>query len=170
MEHIPERLAVPGFLTARRGGRAQLPRYVATYDLESLAVLESQAYLSVTRENRTAWTARMLRYANTFDRVVYEQVAPGRECIDDAHTHVVLCRLKGEVSALKDHMEQVRKQPNRTARLFVSQTLPEPEYLLFYTAANDEAAKWCVDQAPGGDVSEFSFCSWEVPDTPTWRR
>lgn len=171
MEHIPERLAVPGFLAARRNGRAELPRYVATYDLDSVAVLETQAYLSVTRDNRSAWTARMLRYANTFDRVVYEQVAPGRELTNDTHNHIVLRRIKGgDESALKEHMDQVRQHPDQSARLFISQSQPEPEHLLYYTAANAERAKWCAEQAVGGDVTEFSFCAWDVSPTPTWRR
>jgi hypothetical protein len=170
-EHIPERLAVPGFLNARRGQRDQQPRYVATYDLDNLAVLESQNYLSVTGNNRSAWTARMLRTSNTFDRIVYEQVAPGRELIDTEHTHLVLRKIKGgDVSALQKHLEEVRKLPDRTARLFLSTTLDTPEHLVYYTAASEEIAKQCAAMPAGGEVLEFSFCNWKVPETPTWRR
>src|ERR1700729_3654586 len=55
-EHIPERMAVPGFLTARRfraieGG----PKYLALYDLESPEVLASEPYLRLTGDNKSAW-------------------------------------------------------------------------------------------------------------------
>ena len=43
-EHLPERLAIPGFRSARRwvSGRT----YLATYELDSAAVLQSAAYLA----------------------------------------------------------------------------------------------------------------------------
>lgn len=63
-EHLPERLAIPGFLRGTRwvaveGG----PRYLVLYEVESLATLNSAAYLE--RLNApTPWTARMMtRYA-----------------------------------------------------------------------------------------------------------
>ncbi|MCL4801759.1 MAG: hypothetical protein KJ025_19365, partial [Burkholderiales bacterium] len=46
-EHVPERLAVPGFLAARRYRDAQTPgRHAALYDTASIAVLASPAYLA----------------------------------------------------------------------------------------------------------------------------
>jgi len=45
-EHFPERLAVPGFLTARRYCDVSAPqRYAAIYDTTSVAVFTSSAYL-----------------------------------------------------------------------------------------------------------------------------
>ena len=60
-EHIPERLAVPGILTALRfvcinGGH---PRYLAMYDLESLDVMTSPAYLKVAHDKSSPWTKRV---------------------------------------------------------------------------------------------------------------
>ncbi len=46
-EHIPERLALPGFLAARRYRDAGSPqRYCALYDTDSTEALSSQAYLA----------------------------------------------------------------------------------------------------------------------------
>ena len=61
-EHIPERLAVPGFLRLRRyvalaGG----PRFFYFYETESLAVLQSPAYLE-RLGNPTPWTKRCMPY------------------------------------------------------------------------------------------------------------
>ena len=47
-EHMAERLAIPGFRSAQRWVRDCRPgegKYLATYELDSMAVLESPAYL-----------------------------------------------------------------------------------------------------------------------------
>lgn len=60
-EHIPERLAVPGFLTGLRymntGGGA--PRYLAMYDLENYEVLDSPEYHRVGYGQASPWTKRV---------------------------------------------------------------------------------------------------------------
>lgn len=46
-EHLPERLAVPGFLAARRyEARKGSPRFFTFYDVQSPAVLSSANYLA----------------------------------------------------------------------------------------------------------------------------
>lgn len=73
-EHLPERLAIPGFRSARRWvcGRA----YLATYELDSVAVLQSAAYLA-RYQNQTPWSRRCLGKCVTFKRWVCEQLEPG---------------------------------------------------------------------------------------------
>ena len=76
-EHIPEREAVPGFLSARRfvadqGG----PRYLAIYDLQHEDVLRSAPYMQITGANESAWTRRIRRKATHLVRNVYEQILP----------------------------------------------------------------------------------------------
>ena len=60
-EHVPERLAVPGVLTAIRFSSvtATIPTYLAIYDLESERVLDSEAYLRVAGDNSSPWTKRV---------------------------------------------------------------------------------------------------------------
>jgi hypothetical protein len=77
-EHLAERLAVPGFLSAARyeavkGG----PKHLAYYELESAAVLESEAYRRVQREP-TAWTRRCSPevIGTTYIRNVYTMIHP----------------------------------------------------------------------------------------------
>jgi hypothetical protein len=59
-EHIPERAAVPGFLSSRRfvclDGH---PRYLALYDLAGPEVLETPAYRKVAYENSSPWSKRV---------------------------------------------------------------------------------------------------------------
>src|SRR5437868_14007985 len=59
-EHIPERLAVPGFLNAERWlGGANPRQSVALYDLDSVSVLQSPPYRAVGRINVSPCTKRV---------------------------------------------------------------------------------------------------------------
>ena len=60
-EHLPERLSCPGFLSARRyrlaeGSSPGQSRYLAIYELESPAVLESPAYQALVPPTKR-WAA-----------------------------------------------------------------------------------------------------------------
>lgn len=59
-EHLPERLAVPGFVAARRyvDGAGPLPAWLTLYEVETPAVLMSEPYLRLL-ENPTAWSRGM---------------------------------------------------------------------------------------------------------------
>jgi hypothetical protein len=65
LEHIPERLAVPGFLTSERWiGAANQTLSVATYELDNADVLKSAAYNAVGNharggDNLSAWSKRV---------------------------------------------------------------------------------------------------------------
>ena len=73
-EHFPERMACPGFLNGRRFTAVQgEPRYLATYDLESPGVLQSEAY---GRLGRTPWTERLSVHFNPVVRNVYREIRP----------------------------------------------------------------------------------------------
>jgi hypothetical protein len=77
-EHVPERSAVPGVLTAIRFSSitAAAPKYLAMYDLESESVLESDAYKRVAGENSSAWTRRVTGKTKVY-RSVGKQIYPG---------------------------------------------------------------------------------------------
>ena len=78
-EHLPERLAIPGFRSARRwvgDGPPGAGRYLATYELDCAAVLDSPAYLA--RLNApTPWSRRCLGKCVVFRRWACEQRSPG---------------------------------------------------------------------------------------------
>jgi hypothetical protein len=80
-EHLPERLAIDGFLQGRRfesaGGTA--PKYLALYDLEDKSVLKSPEYLRLVRppDARTLEIGGMLN--SNIRRVYVEILAPGAE-------------------------------------------------------------------------------------------
>jgi len=77
-EHLAERLAIPGFLDGARyeavkGG----PKHLAVYELESPAVIQSDAYKKVASQP-TPWTKRSgpQAIATTFIRNVYAMIHP----------------------------------------------------------------------------------------------
>jgi len=78
-EHLPERLAIPGFRSAQRWV-ADVPvgqgKYLATYELDAEAVLASSEYLA-RFEGATPWTRRCLGKAVAFRRWACEQTQPG---------------------------------------------------------------------------------------------
>jgi hypothetical protein len=78
-EHLAERLAIPGFRSATRWVADVPPgggKYLATYELDSLQVLSSPAYLARFR-NQTPWSRRCLSKCLTFTRWACTQVEPG---------------------------------------------------------------------------------------------
>jgi hypothetical protein len=78
-EHMGERLAIPGFRSARRWVADLAPgegKYLATYELDSLAVLTSPAYLA-RFNNQSPWSRRCLAACVHFRRWACEQVEPG---------------------------------------------------------------------------------------------
>lgn len=111
-EHMAERLAIPGFTSARRWGPDGKPgegRYLATYELESLGVLSSEKYL-FRFNNQTAWSRRCLGKAIVFKRWACEQFSPGQaETHPEAKAVLLVCG-QGELpSVAPEGVLQVRR-------------------------------------------------------------
>jgi len=78
LEHIPERQRVPGFLVCQRWIGAENPKQsVATYDLDSLAVLKSDAYRAIGGENLSPWSKRITARSQRLLRFEGDQILPG---------------------------------------------------------------------------------------------
>ncbi|MGH3386588.1 MAG: hypothetical protein ACRDO1_18570 [Nocardioidaceae bacterium] len=74
-EHLAERLAVPGVLSARRFVAVEgVPRYLALYDLETPAVVASAPYLAA-KANPTPWTTEVESHVE-LTRNVYVEITP----------------------------------------------------------------------------------------------
>jgi hypothetical protein len=75
-EHLPERRNCEGFLNARRYTAVEgTPKYLATYDLTSVGVLESPPYRALTAE-ASPWTRRIGSLLDAHTRNVYEEQTP----------------------------------------------------------------------------------------------
>jgi hypothetical protein len=78
LEHVPERLRIPGFLNADRWIGTSDPKIsVATYDLDNVGVLRSPAYLAIGGENGSPWTKRTAKFRKGILRYEGEQLFPG---------------------------------------------------------------------------------------------
>ena len=77
-EHVPERQHVPGFGLCERWISVANPKQaVATYDLESLSVLDSPAYRAIAFENLSVWSKRVTAMCQRLIRFDGQQILPG---------------------------------------------------------------------------------------------
>ncbi len=78
LEHIPEREAVPGFGLCERWISVSNPTVaVASYDLDSIDVLRSDAYKAIGGENLTVWSKRVTAMCDRLMRYEGIQTLPG---------------------------------------------------------------------------------------------
>lgn len=90
-EHLPQRRSLPGFESASRWTCVHgWPRWLAIYDLNSTAALDTPAYAAVSGENSTPWSKRVLPRTIGRRRIVAEQIHPGD---DLARPHDQIARL-----------------------------------------------------------------------------
>jgi hypothetical protein len=162
-QHIPERLALPGFLSAARyetipfpgfaGGRSVEslegnPKYLALYELEDARVLESPAYLAVRQRNETdPWDQRLLSHLQVTIRAVYEQLLACGEP-GDTHGPVFLSvhfdvppDLDDEFNAWynQDHLPNLSTVPGvQGARRYRRLSGNGPQYVAVYECDNDQ--------------------------------
>jgi hypothetical protein len=77
-EHIPERARIAGFVNCERWLGADDPKVsIATYDLASLAVLQSPAYRAISGANLSPWSRRVTGKCRRICRFEAEQILPG---------------------------------------------------------------------------------------------
>jgi hypothetical protein len=129
-EHIPQRLATPGFLSAQRyvslGG---WPRYGACYDLETPDATLAPKYKSETGHGFSPWSKRVLsRVHPGWSRLDMEQVFPGRQLARLDWTGMTLLQFDGDGAALvRDAAERLATAMTLLqVRAFVGTAAPEP--------------------------------------------
>ena len=77
-EHLPERQRVPGFLACQRWiGAADRRISVATYDLDTVKVLQSPGYLAIGGANLSPWSKRVTAQVERLMRFEGDQILPG---------------------------------------------------------------------------------------------
>ena len=97
-EHVPERAAIKGFLTARRFVCLQgWPRYLALYDLAYLEVLKEAGYAAVSGARFSPWSKRILGRVRGQFRAEGVQLHPGQAIFGarGEPARMVLMRLRG---------------------------------------------------------------------------
>ncbi|MCO5071273.1 MAG: hypothetical protein M9944_08720 [Rhizobiaceae bacterium] len=126
-EHIPERMAVPGFLRARRYRAVRgFPDYFNFYEVLRPNVLESHAYVSRLNDP-SEWTQRVVPHFTAMSRTLCEVVASGGRgvggfiftmrftCASDTLKPMVPMLLASPAIAAVHLLERTRLSVQRTA-------------------------------------------------------
>jgi len=143
LEHIPERLRVPGFINAERWISDENPKIaVATYDLDTLGVLRSAPYLAIGGANASVWTKRVTAICHRIMRYEGEQLVPGDVAARAAAGGLLVASMNVDPAAEHEfnewynteHLPQLGAVPGvLCARRFVSPAADrERKYLALY--------------------------------------
>lgn len=129
-EHLPERQRCKGFINCVRWVGVDDPKVaIATYDLESHAVLHSPAYQAIGRENLSPWSKRMTAKAQRLLRIEADQLIPGDEVMHGTTPNLMIfaCNVKPDTQAevrkwyAEEHIPNLKKVPGVvSARFFAS--------------------------------------------------
>ena len=152
-EHIPERLAIPGFETGLRFVCLEgHPRYLAMYDLERPEVLESAAYLKVGHDKASPWTKRVTSRVRVW-RSAGLQVYPGN-LVTRRAPRATLLRFRGrtadaESEIIKGTRATFEDRPETLqARVLAFETTGGVDYLVLVESRAAMAGQ--LDLAPFG--------------------
>jgi len=169
-EHVPERIAVRGFLTARRYVVEGTPgRYMAHYDLADLSVLHTEPYAAISR-NPTPWTRRIVNKLAENTRNEYELVQSIGQAPSDAAPYALLVRIETapqddpELNAWyeQDHLAALQSVSGcYRARRFRA-TIGAPRYLAIYEFANGGVSTSQAWRNAGAS-------DWTLRMRPKWR-
>lgn len=101
-EHLPERQRCQGFINAVRWQGVEDPKVaIATYDLESHAVLHSAPYGAIARDSLSPWSKRMVGKAQRLLRIEAEQLVPGDAVAKNTTDYLLIfaCNVKPDALA-----------------------------------------------------------------------
>ncbi|TCR63989.1 DUF4286 family protein [Bosea sp. BK604] len=144
-EHIPERLAIDGFLSGERYVSAvRQRRYLALYDLTDVEVLRSPGYMAFVGDRFTPWTKRILSRTRV-TRYEAVQLYPGDAVAIPAPGHLIL-RCTG--IAAPGEIEE------RAKRCFLGK--PGVAQLRIYAGSGANAGSAFIHVAGTGDLAALA--------------
>jgi hypothetical protein len=151
-EHVPERARTPGFINCERWIGADDPKIsIATYDLETLAVLQSPAYKAIGGVNLSPWSKRVTAKCKRICRFEGEQTLPGNLAAPAAGANALLFNAmnaapEGEADFNKwyneEHVPALAAVPGcisaRRFRIITGDSEGNQRYLALYHLASPE--------------------------------
>jgi hypothetical protein len=169
-EHIPERLSIPGVLSAARyvavrGG----PKYLACYELT-----EPEAYFSDTWQhylnNPTVWSKRMSPtvVGRNFVRNLYRLIYPSEVSAEIAQADMSPALLVGRMS-VPAALEEAFNRAYNTERLPLYRSIPGYTRARRFMAIMGEPKYTTVHECQTAEVADSS--AWETvrqTRTPVW--
>jgi hypothetical protein len=152
LEHIPERLRVPGFINAERWIGEENPKIaVATYDLDTVGVMRSAPYLAIGGENGSVWTKRVTAIAHRLLRFEGEQTVPGDAVAPEGAGALLAVAMNIDPAAEhefnewynSEHLPQLAAVPGvlRARRYRSSAADRERQYLALYHMTGAEVSR-----------------------------
>ncbi|MDR3538779.1 MAG: hypothetical protein P4L71_19950 [Acetobacteraceae bacterium] len=151
LEHVPERLRVPGFLNAERWIGDEDPTLaIATYDLTSAAVMNTPAYQAVAGQNVSVWTRRIADKTNRLMRFEGEQLVPGDRIAPEGAGGLLVASMNVDPAAEADftawydteHLPQLAAVPGvLCARRYRATAPSERRYAALYHLAEPAVAR-----------------------------
>ncbi|MBV8132298.1 MAG: hypothetical protein JO282_07285 [Alphaproteobacteria bacterium] len=156
LEHVPERLRVPGFLNGERWIGTTNPKIsVATYDLDDVGVLQSPPYRAIAGENSSPWTKRTARFRKSLMRYEGEQLFPGDRTAPAEAAALLVIAMNIAAEHESDFNEWYNKE-HIPALSAVLGTLRARRY-----RGTGAAQRY---------VALYHFASPEVPSSAEWRK
>ncbi len=153
-EHLPERQRVPGFLVCQRWIGAHDGKVsVATYDLDTVAVLKSPAYRAIGGENLSPWSKRVTGRVERLMRFEGDQILPGDQLPPDKASGLLLnaMNIAPEFEAEfnewydKEHIPALSAVPGVLCARRFRGTSGDRKYVALYHLATpevQESAEW----------------------------
>jgi hypothetical protein len=152
LEHIPERLRVPGFLNAERWIGDENPKIaVATYDLANPQVLYSVPYQAIGGDNASVWTKRVTAMCHRLMRYEGEQLVPGGQAAPAGAAALLVATMNVDPAAEhefnewynSEHLPQLAAVPGvLCARRFrAADTASERRYLALYHLTGTDVSR-----------------------------
>ena len=155
-EHIGERLAIPGVLSAARyeSSSPGAPKHLAMYELENIGVMDSPEYRKV-RENSSDWTKRASPevIGTTYIRNTYSMILPSELSDDIAQSGMAPALQIGRMNIppeLEDewnawynsvYVPNYMKVPGCIRGRRYRAAVGEPDYLTVYEFENPDVSK-----------------------------
>jgi hypothetical protein len=151
LEHVPERLAVPGILNAERWIGDEDPHLaIAAYDLESPEVMRSPPYTAVAGDNVSVWTRRLAGKTNRLMRFEGEQLRPGDGLAPSGATGLLVASMNIDPSIEADftdwydteHLPSLSAVPGvLSGRRYRATGPSERQYVALYHLESPEVAR-----------------------------
>jgi hypothetical protein len=157
LEHVPERERVPGFLLCERWISAANPKVaVATYDLETVGVMQSAPYKAIAYGNLSVWSKRVTAMCKRLIRFEGEQIAGPSGPIKNAGALLV-----NAMNVTPEHEHEFNEWYN-------SEHIP----LLGKVPGAIAARRYRSTEASGASqryIAIYHLASPDVPDSAAWK-
>ena len=157
LEHVPERERVPGFLQCERWISAANPKVaVATYDLDSVAVMQSAPYRAIAYGNLSVWSKRVTAMCRRLIRFEGTHILPG-DALPPKGAGALLVNAMNVTPAFEAEFNEWYDKEHIPALAKVPGTLAARR---FRSTEQDASQRY---------IALYHLASSEVPDSVAWK-